>query len=82
MKRIGIKVIRKKDNIKIIGNPNLILNKYYHIKNFMKDHRIFMMSTIAGLTLGGKWKINDRDSIKTSFPKFLDIIKKLGAKIN
>ncbi len=82
LKKIGIKVIRKKNNIKIIGNPNLILNKDYHIKNFMKDHRIFMMSTIAGLTLGGKWKINDRDSIKTSFPKFLDIIKELGAKIN
>ena len=48
----------------------------------MKDHRIFMMSTIAALTLGGKWKINDRDSIKTSFPKFLDILKELGAKIN
>ena len=29
-----------------------------------------------------KWKINDKDSIKTSFPNFLEIVKKLGAKIN
>ncbi len=41
-----------------------------------------MMSVIAALTLGGKWKINDKDSIKTSFPNFLEIVKKLGAKIN
>ena len=41
-----------------------------------------MMSVIAALTFGGKWKIDDKDSIKTSFPNFLNILKKLGAKIN
>jgi 3-phosphoshikimate 1-carboxyvinyltransferase len=40
------------------------------------------MSTIAALTLGGKWKIFDPESIKTSFPSFLNIIKNLGGKIN
>ena len=39
-----------------------------------------MMSVIAALTLGGEWKINDKDSIKTSFPKFLKILKKLEQK--
>ena len=52
------------------------------IKNFLKDHRIFMMSCVAALALGGNWKINDKDSINTSFPKFLNILKNLGAKIN
>ena len=41
-----------------------------------------MLSCIAALTLGGKWKIHDKDSIYTSFPKFLSILKILGAKIN
>ena len=36
-----------------------------------------MMSTIAALTFGGKWKINDVDSTKTSFPKFLKILRDL-----
>ena len=36
-----------------------------------------MMSVVAALTFGGKWKINDLDSIKTSFPKFLEILKKI-----
>ena len=52
------------------------------LKIFEKDHRIFMMSCVAALTLGGRWKINDKDSVNTSFPKFLNILKNLGAKIN
>ncbi len=82
LKMVGIKVIRKNCDIKIFGNPSLKLKNKYQMKNFMKDHRVFMMTVIAALTLGGKWKINDKDSIKTSFPKFLKISKKLGAKIN
>ena len=82
LRMIGIKVIRKKNNIKIYGNPKLELNGNYYVKNFLKDHRIFMMSCVAALTLGGNWKIDDKDSINTSFPKFLDILKSIGAKIN
>ncbi len=82
LRLIGIKVIKKKGNIEIFGNPKLKLNKNYNIKNFIKDHRVFMMSVIAALTLGGKWTINDKDSVNTSFPNFLSVIKKLGGTIN
>ncbi|MDC3089896.1 3-phosphoshikimate 1-carboxyvinyltransferase [Candidatus Pelagibacter sp.] len=74
---MGIKNIMTKSSIKIFGNPNLNLEKKINIKNFSKDHRIFMMSVVAALTFGGQWKINDLDSIKTSFPKFLKILKKI-----
>ena len=66
--------------IKIYGNPKLEIKKLIKINDYLKDHRVFMMSTIAGLTFGGKWKIHDSDSIKTSFPSFLKIIKKLNEK--
>ncbi len=79
---IGIKTQLTNHSIKIFGEPNLNLKKNYKIKNYLKDHRVFMMSTIAALTLGGSWTINDPDSIKTSFPTFLKTIKKLGARIN
>ena len=82
LRMIGVKVLRNKNDIKIYGNPDLNLYGNYQIKNFLKDHRIFMMSCVAALTLGGNWKIDDKDSIKTSFPKFLNILKNLGAKIN
>jgi 3-phosphoshikimate 1-carboxyvinyltransferase len=38
------------------------------------------MSTSAALTFGGQWKIHDKDSINTSFPSFLKIIKKVNNK--
>ena len=82
LKLIGIKVERIKNDIKIHGNPELSLSGNYEIKKFLKDHRIFFLSCITALTLGGKWKINDKDSINTSFPSFLKILKTLGAKIN
>ena len=82
LKMIGIKVLRKENNIKIFGNPNLELKGNFHIKKFLMDHRVFMLSVVAALTFGGNWRINDKNSINTSFPQFLKIAKKLGAKIN
>ena len=61
---------------------NLELFKSFEIKNFLKDHRIFFLACIAALTLGGKWKINDKKSANTSFPNFLKIIKMIGGQIN
>ena len=81
LSKIGIKTVVKNGNIKIYGNPNLKINKKIIIKNFMKDHRVFMASTIAALTFGGNWQIFDSSSIKTSFPSFLKKINYLGAKI-
>ncbi len=77
LKKMGVKTIVTKDSIKIFGNPNLKINNKIHIKNYLKDHRIFMMCVIAGLTCGGSWKINDQDSIQTSFPSFLKILRKI-----
>tara|TARA_Y100001935_G_C17288056_1_gene501581 strand:+ start:103 stop:1437 length:1335 start_codon:yes stop_codon:yes gene_type:complete len=73
---IGVKTKVTENSIKIYGNPNLNLSKDYEIKNYLKDHRIMAMCTIAALTLGGKWKIYDPKSIKTSFPSFAQILKK------
>ena len=74
---MGVKNIATNKSIKIYGNPQLEINKKIVIKNYLKDHRVFMTSIIAALTFGGSWKIHDRDSIKTSFPNFLKIINEL-----
>ena len=77
--KLGIKTIITKDSIKIYGNPNinLNLNKKIVIKNYLKDHRVFMTSLVAALSFGGKWILHDKDSINTSFPNFLKIIENL-----
>ncbi len=77
LKMMGIKTITTNDSIKIFGNQNLEINKKIIIKNFLKDHRVFMTSVIAALTFGGEWHIHDKDSINTSFPSFLKILDKL-----
>jgi 3-phosphoshikimate 1-carboxyvinyltransferase len=76
---MGIKTISSQDTIKIYGNPNLKIDKGKKIviKDYMKDHRVFMTSVIAALSFGGKWNIHDRDSIKTSFPSFLKILNEI-----
>ena len=80
--KMGIKNIVSNDSIKIYGNPKLEIKKNIEIKNFLKDHRVFMTSVVAALIFGGNWQIFDKISINTSFPSFLRKIRKLGAQIN
>ncbi len=77
LKKMGIKVITTGNSIKIFGNPKLKINKKIIIKNYLKDHRVFMASVIAALSFGGEWHIHDKDAVNTSFPNFLKIVNKL-----
>ena len=79
LNQLGIKTKLTKDSIKIFGNPDLKINKKIVIKDYLKDHRVFMASVIAALSFENKnvWHIHDKDSIKTSFPNFLKIINNL-----
>ena len=78
LEKIGIKTILTENSIKIFGNPDLKIDRKIIIKDYLKDHRVFMTSVIAALSFDGNsiWKIYDKDSIKTSFPEFLNIVKK------
>ena len=78
LNQLGIRTKLTKDSIKIFGDPTINFRKSIKVENYYKDHRVFMTSVIAALTFGGKWKIDDIDSYKSSFPSFLKILKKLG----
>ena len=77
LSQMGIKTVTTNNSIKIYGDPNLVIRKKIIIKNYLKDHRVFMASVIAALSFGGEWKLYDKDSIKTSFPNFLKILNKI-----
>ena len=77
LNKMGVKNIVTKNSIKIYGNPNLKINKKIIIKNYLKDHRVFMTSVIAALSFGGEWSIANPESTKTSFPNFLKLINEL-----
>ena len=82
LSKMGIKNILTNNSIKIYGNPELEIKNKIIIKNFLKDHRVFMTSVIAALVFGGDWSIANKDAVNTSFPSFLKKIKHLGAKIH
>ena len=74
---MGIKNIVTDSSIKIFGNPNINIKKKIIIKNYLKDHRIFMSSAIAALAFGGEWHLHNKKSINTSFPNFLKILREI-----
>jgi len=80
LKEVGIKTISTKNSLKIFGNPNLKIEKTLKIypKN---DHRIAMSFFCLAQLIGGKFVINNFETVDTSFPKFLSLMKtKIGAK--
>ena len=78
LNEMGVKTISTNNSIKIFGNPKLSINKKIIIKKYLRDHRVFMTSVIAGLSFGGEWKIHNKESINSSFPNFLEIINNLN----
>ena len=80
LRQIGIKSSASKNEIKIYGKKFLnIENKKLNVPN-LGDHRICMSTLILSLITGVKAKINNFETVYTSSPSFLKIIKSLGGK--
>jgi len=78
LKQIGIKSIFSRNELKIYGK-NFIFpkNKKIIVPN-LGDHRICMSAQILSLITGIETKINNFETVFTSSPSFLKIIKLLG----
>tara|TARA_Y100000590_G_scaffold232733_1_gene262156 strand:+ start:117 stop:1466 length:1350 start_codon:yes stop_codon:yes gene_type:complete len=81
LSQAGIKCKIKKNGIVIYGN-NIIKKqkKTIHVKT-SGDHRICMSSAILSLVSGIQTRIDNFETVNTSFPGFAQIIKNLGGKI-
>ena len=78
----GIKCKTTKDSMIIYGNDKIkCQNKLIRTKT-KGDHRICMSSAIFSLLTGIKGEIKNFETVNTSFPEFLPLIKSLGAKVN
>ena len=76
---IGIKTKSTKDSLKIFGNPKIKTKKI--LKIFSKnDHRIAMAFFCLGQLTGIKIIINNFETVQTSLPQFLFLMRKIGAK--
>ena len=78
--QIGIKSISKKNELKIFGNGMIKSNTNKKIKvPKLGDHRICMSAFVLGILTGVNTKINNFETVNTSSPSFLKIMKFLGA---
>tara|TARA_B100000676_G_scaffold303947_1_gene355282 strand:+ start:10939 stop:12312 length:1374 start_codon:yes stop_codon:yes gene_type:complete len=86
---LGIYNFLSKNGIEAkIDSNNLIINgsikgpKGGGLVETNLDHRIAMSSIILGMVSDESIRIDDIETIKTSFPNFIELMKKLGARIS
>ncbi len=79
LNKVGIKTESTKDSLTITGNPNIQIKETLNIFPH-NDHRIAMAFFCLKQLISGKVLIHDFECVKTSFPKFLITMKKIGAK--
>ena len=80
LSQINIKTIASNNELKIYGQGIINLsNKNITVPN-LGDHRICMATFILAILTGAKTKIKNFETVFTSSPSFLKILKTLGAK--
>ena len=80
LKQIGIKSISSKNELKIFGKGKISANHKKIIVPNLGDHRIAMSTFVLAILTGANTKIKNFETVFTSSPSFLKIIKSLGAK--
>ena len=80
LEKNGVRVESKKDTIIIHGKCELKKGGI-EIKTNL-DHRMAMSALIMGLVSKKEIKIDNSDTIKTSFPSFYKVMIKVGAKLS
>ncbi len=78
LKSCGVNCNQEQDDLYIYPSLNYEIKKNIIVTEF--DHRIAMAFAIMGTKIG-PLKINDSESINTSFPNFKNEINKLGGNI-
>ena len=80
LKQIGVKSIASKNELKIFGKGMVDAKNMKVVVSNLGDHRICMSSFVLAILTGAKTKINNFETVFTSAPSFLKIMKILGAK--
>ena len=79
LKQVGVKSIFKKGKLKIFGKGKIDASgKRIKVSN-LGDHRICMSTFILSILTGAKANIKNFETVYTSSPSFLKIMKTLGA---
>jgi len=79
LKAFNVKTSSTKDSLKIFGCPVIKKKKQIKISAAL-DHRIAMCFFIFAQVTGSSVLISGFETVKSSFPNFLNLQKKIGAK--
>ena len=80
LNQVGIKCKTSKNEMRIYGSKFIThTKKIIKVKN-LNDHRICMASVCLSLISGIKCYIKNFETVNTSSPSFLKIIKSIGGK--
>ena len=77
----GIKCKITRDAMTIYGKNEIEKQNRTILVKAKGDHRICMSSAILALVTGIRTKINNFETVNTSFPGFISLMKSLGGKI-
>ena len=80
LRQIGIKSKASRNKLKIFGKGLIDASNKKIILENLGDHRICMSTFILAILTGAKTKIKNFETVNTSSPSFLKIVKLLGAK--
>ena len=80
LNQIGIKNKSSQNELKIFGKELIDIKKKKILVQNLGDHRICMSSFILAILTGIRTKIKNFETVNTSSPSFLKIMKTLGAK--
>ena len=80
LNQLGVKAKLTEDEMKIYGKGMIdASNKNINVGN-LGDHRVAMCAFILSILTNAKTKIRNFETVFTSSPSFLKIMKSLGAK--
>ena len=80
LRQIGIKSVYAKGELRIFGKGMFdASSKIINVPN-LGDHRICMVTFVLAILTGARAKIKNFETVFTSSPSFLKIMKLLGAK--
>ncbi len=74
--KLGIKIQEKEDGLVLESTKNIVGTEL----NSENDHRLFMAFCIAGMHIGN-CTVTDPESVKVSYPNFIEEMNRLGARI-
>ncbi|MDC0525160.1 hypothetical protein OAN82_03335 [Pelagibacteraceae bacterium] len=80
LNQIGIKSISSKNELKIFGKGIFDASRKKIVVPNLGDHRICMSSFILSILTGAHTTIRNFETVYTSAPSFLKIMKSLGAR--